>query len=314
MTTYHPEKNKSEWLVQRKRSIGGSESSAILGCDQYRSPLDIYIDKTTERVDEINNGYMWLGTVLEEPIAERYMDETGRKMRRQPFKVHPDFPFMSCTLDRQIVGDERGVGVWECKTASPYLFRDMKLNGLPEKYIIQVQHNMCVWNYKWGAICVLNRDTGEMIHFDIDRDDELISVIVEKLGLFWHGHIVPRIAPEPIAVKVVKLPPVGGEITVINNDDWFDACSVYSEAKALQSDAKMMMDMAKAKIIEHMDASDASTSEGSGMRFYYKPNKGRLTTDMKKLQADNPDINLDEYQNRGSDFMSLRAFEIGDSK
>ena len=74
------------------------------------------------------------------------------------------------------------------------------------------------------------------------------------------------------------------------------------------------MEMAKAKVAEIMTSEKASICEGSGLRFYSKPTKGRLTTDLKKLQADNPSVNLQDYQKRGNDFMTLRAFEIREAQ
>lgn len=35
-----------EWLKTRQTGIGGSDVAAILGLNRYRTPLDVYNDKT----------------------------------------------------------------------------------------------------------------------------------------------------------------------------------------------------------------------------------------------------------------------------
>ena len=308
----HAEKDKMQWLIERKKSIGGSESAAVMGLDDWRGPLDIYRDKITDKIEDIQNDVMWLGTVLEDPIANRYMDITNRQMRRQPLKVHPDYPFLSCSVDRQIVNDDRGPGIWECKTASNWYFRQMKMDGLAEKYIVQVQHNILVWGYTWGSICLMNRDNGELIHFDIDADKGIQDAIIKQCGLFWHEHIVPRIPPkaEPVEPSV-KLPPVGGDLVKIDGEQWRQATENYAAAKKLQAEAAEAMNTAKLEITDLMTANSAGIAEGNGLRYYYKLIKGKPKTDTKSLLADNPDINVEDYQTRGNDYMTLRAFNLG---
>ena len=307
MTVYHAEKDKQAWLAERKLGIGGSEASAVLGFDQYKTRGDVYIDKISEETEEIDNGYTWLGTVLEEPIARRYCEVTGRQMRRQPLRVCSDYPYMRCSIDRQIVNDDRGAGVWECKTASPYLFDEFKAGGLPEKYIIQLQHNIAVCGYTWGAICVVNRDNGEMIYFDVDRDDALIEIIRKELGLFWHGNIVPRIIPELATEPRIELHKLGGERVEITGTEWQDACEKYAYAKKQADVAKAIMNEAKVAIVEQMEKSNATKSTGAGFNFSRSVTSGRLKTDLKLLQAQNPNINIGDYQTQGNDFVTLRA-------
>ena len=37
--------NREEWLAARKKGIGGSDASALLGLNPYSSPLRVYLDK-----------------------------------------------------------------------------------------------------------------------------------------------------------------------------------------------------------------------------------------------------------------------------
>ena len=39
---------RADWLKLRRRGIGGSDVAAIIGISKWRTPLDIYNDKTEE--------------------------------------------------------------------------------------------------------------------------------------------------------------------------------------------------------------------------------------------------------------------------
>ena len=67
--------NKDErkaWLQERKTYIGGSDLGCILGLSKYKSALDIYLDKTTDIIDETTSEAAHWGNVLEDVVAQEY--------------------------------------------------------------------------------------------------------------------------------------------------------------------------------------------------------------------------------------------------
>ena len=72
---------REEWLRYRKRGIGGSDAAAVCGLNPYSSPLQVYLDKTSGE-NGYDNEAMRQGRDLEEYVARRFTEETGRKVRR----------------------------------------------------------------------------------------------------------------------------------------------------------------------------------------------------------------------------------------
>ena len=68
-----------EWLQARKSGIGGSDAGAICGLNPYTSPLAVYQDKVSETVEEKDNEAMRQGRDLEDYVARRFMEETGKR-------------------------------------------------------------------------------------------------------------------------------------------------------------------------------------------------------------------------------------------
>ena len=69
-----------DWLMARKNYIGGSESSAIIGINPFRSSIDVYMDKITDEIIENKNYRMELGNKLEDLLQENLWRKQVRKL------------------------------------------------------------------------------------------------------------------------------------------------------------------------------------------------------------------------------------------
>ena len=74
--------SKKEWLRYRKCGITGTDAGAILGLNPYRSAFQVYYDKISDTVENIDNEAMRQGRDLEEYVAQRFTEATGLKVRR----------------------------------------------------------------------------------------------------------------------------------------------------------------------------------------------------------------------------------------
>lgn len=75
--------DRETWLRDRKKGIGGSDVAAVLGLSPWRTPLDVFNDKTAETVDEKpQSDAAHFGTILEDVVAEEFSRRTGFKVMR----------------------------------------------------------------------------------------------------------------------------------------------------------------------------------------------------------------------------------------
>ncbi len=190
---------RGEWLKLRKQGIGGSDAGAVCGLNPYVSPMDVYMDKTTEEIPEQDkdNESMRLGRDLEQYVAERFCEETGFKVRRSnQMHIHPEYPFMLADVDRLIVGKENGLIGLECKTASPYSADKWKDGKVPAHYLAQCYHYMAVLNADawYIAVVIYGR---EFKFVRIERDEEVIRNLIRLEKNFWEEHVKAEIMPEP---------------------------------------------------------------------------------------------------------------------
>ena len=127
--------SRSDWLAQRRKSIGGSDAAGIIGLSQYATPYTVWADKTGRLPDQEDNEAMRQGRDLEEYVAERWMEATGKTVRRSNAILYNSlYPFAHADIDRTVVGENAGL---ECKTTSTLNLRQFKGVEFPEKYYAQ---------------------------------------------------------------------------------------------------------------------------------------------------------------------------------
>jgi hypothetical protein len=216
-------------------------------------------------------------------------------VRRLAQVTHKSYPFMLCNVDGQILGDERGPGVLELKCPAIWTFAKVKRQGLPLYYIAQMQHSLAVTGYKWGSFALFNADAWELIHFDVERDLDLIDALIVKEEQFWRQNVEQRVPPPEVEntspelmAQLAKAEGAagGGELIVRSDAEWCDAARMYLEAKELGETSENLLASAKEKLQGLMGGYGAV--EGGGLRVYYSQQDGRVTFDKKALAGVKP--------------------------
>ena len=186
---------REEWLQLRRKGIGGSDASVIMGKNPYRSILQLWEEKTGKLpVTDEGNEYTYWGNVMEPIIRKEFMNRTGLKVRQKHAMIfHKDYPYLFADVDG-IVTDERGEKcIFEAKTASQYKAEQWE-DGVPEEYILQVQHYLEVCGMDKAYIAALIGGNKFIFH-TIYRDDELIRNLISREKEFWEGCVLTGTEP-----------------------------------------------------------------------------------------------------------------------
>lgn len=193
--------SQEEWLRLRKQGIGGSDAGAICAMNPYASPMSVFYDKTREDTEDFENEAMRQGRDLEDYVARRFVETTGKNVRRSNIMyVSDEYPFMFANVDRLVVGENAGL---ECKTASPYSADKWKDGAIPEHYQLQCHHYMAVTGASswYLAVVILGQ---EFKYYEIKRDEALIQDLVRIEENFWNQHIRKGIMPNPDGSQVCE--------------------------------------------------------------------------------------------------------------
>ena len=69
--------SREDWLVERRKTIGGSDASGIMGLSKWASPYSVWAEKTGRVPEKEDTEAMRQGRDLEEYVALRWCEETG---------------------------------------------------------------------------------------------------------------------------------------------------------------------------------------------------------------------------------------------
>lgn len=185
--------SREEWLEYRRQGIGGSDASVVVGLNPYKSLLTLYYDKKGLLPETQDNEQMRQGRDLEQYVADRWMEQTGKKCRKDNFMYRSsEYPFMLADIDRDVIGENAGL---ECKTTSVYNKSDFNGGEIPLPYYVQCMHYMAVRGYDrmYLAVLVLNKG---FYSFIIERDEAEIEILIHAEKSFWKSHILQDLPPD----------------------------------------------------------------------------------------------------------------------
>lgn len=192
---------RETFLAERKLGIGGSDIASVFGIG-YGCRRRLWYDKRDVPGDypREETQAMKLGVVLEPFFAEEYQRLTSRAIGQAFSEPHRDFPELRVNADRNIYMDDDTTWVLEIKAVGRAMFYKVKREGLPEDYILQLQHAMLVKGAPAGAFAVGSRDSGELLHWDVPANPELHKAILEEGPKFWalvqNGPMPEALEPE----------------------------------------------------------------------------------------------------------------------
>ncbi len=171
-----------EWLANRLKGIGGSDAGAILGFNEWKSPYTLWCEKTGRLVNDRDNEAMRLGRDLENYVAERFMEATGKKVRQSSFSYQSEaYPFMLANVDRLVNNENAGL---ECKTTNMLTKTRYDKGDIPANYYAQCMHYMAVTGCKKWYIAILVLNKG-FYWFEVLRDDNEIQELIKAEREFW---------------------------------------------------------------------------------------------------------------------------------
>jgi len=205
-------KNRDQFLADRRTCLGGSDIGVIVGLNRWKTPYQLWEEKTGRRVDDADSLPMRFGTHAESFVASEYTRATGRRVERfNAMLRHPSAP-IGGHIDRLVIPEgksraavrgrintDRGL---ECKTTSSYVLgRDSEWgpdgsDQVPESYLLQCATYLALTGCAWWDLAALIGNH-ELRVYELRRDEELEQGIIEIADKWWTDHVLADVPPDP---------------------------------------------------------------------------------------------------------------------
>ncbi len=288
--------------MDRRGFIGASEAHHVFNAPPFGCSRYLYLNKrgVTPDYPFYGNKDTERGKGMEDIIAKIYSETTGRKVRRARHTyTHEKYPFMGGHIDRHLTGG----GILEIKCPAQRGFGIIKREGLPDAYILQMQFYLMITRKKWGAFAIFWADGWELLHFDVERDDDLIAKIEEECITFWEflkdddypyrlHHTDRRCQNCPYRIRcqqeyVYKDLDHETPAEVAEDTKLDTILSEYQEVKDMYDEACAIFDLHKQRVKDYL--ADKTAVKTPRAVIHYRPvQTERLNTG--KLKAEYPDI------------------------
>jgi len=286
--------SRKDWLLERAKSIGASDSSAVLGINPWKSNVELWLEKTNPEslLDQPDNLNMRLGRDMEPILRQLFTEETGLQVRQDNHTRYDDeYPFLSTNLDGRIVGDKvplelKTTGMWD--------------GMIPDNYFCQLQHQMMVTNspYIYFAVLVLSNFGKQFIVEKYERNERFIADMRSKMVDFWMNYVVTGVAPDPVSVKDARLlyNETNQESVIEGSFDMITICEKIKDYNKDIKKIKSKADELRVDIMDTMKEDEIMTYKGSTLSTW-KKSKGKVKFDLNKFKKDHPDI-YEEYSSQ----------------
>jgi putative phage-type endonuclease len=299
-----------DFTQDRTKYIGGSDIGAILGLSKFRTPLDVWMEKTGKEVKKLDSLPLRFGSFAEEFVASEYARATGFELLQdESIYLHPSHSFMSAHMDRFVLVSNMGNAVanqqdklptriLECKTANPFTRSEWGEPGtdqVPMSYLCQCLWYMAITGIEQCDIAVLFGNNDFRI-YEVERDLELEVLVIEKALHFWHEYVLKDIAPPAQSEAdyqslFKKSDPTK---TIEANPKTVELITQLKKLNTQSGDLDSQITQMKQQIMQEMQEAEILSYQGNLLATWKAPKPG-FRLDSKRLELEEKAI-FERYQ------------------
>jgi putative phage-type endonuclease len=193
-----------DFTQDRTKYIGGSDIGAILGLSKFRTPLQVWLEKTGQDLGKLDSLPLRFGSFAESFVATEYSRSTGFELiHDESAFIHPQHTFMSAHIDRLVLecnGQASPTRILECKTANPFAQLEWGEAGsdqVPMSYLCQCIWYMAITGIEKTDLAVLFGNNDFRI-YEIIRDQELEELVLQRAISFWDDYVLKGTPPPAV--------------------------------------------------------------------------------------------------------------------
>lgn len=253
----------------RKKTLGASEIAAILGLNEWMSPLDVWQVKTGRKPPFGGNEHTRRGQRQERQILEWLGEEIPafEIVTTCGGFVCKDWEVASATPDalaipkeiaREILNHPLGsarikAGMeranWDCCEAKSTLKTVNDITEVPH-FWLQCQWQMMCCGLRKCHLALFGPMVSNYQRFEITYAEEYMKGILKDAQEWWEKHIVNDEMPAPINEEdVLSLWPQDDGTSIVAVDSLYNAIRQYGEYGAMVKDLKAKMEPLRERIV-----------------------------------------------------------------
>lgn len=293
---------KESWLAARK--LGSSDAAAALGLNPFKSPYQLWAEKTGRLAPVEENEAMLWGKLLEPVIALEFAKRNGLYcIPANDFRVHPQHEWMTATPDFYAPNEKNVVIPIECKNVSYFQSEKYASDEIPDHVHVQLLHQMCVLGVNTGYVVAL-LGGNNLVWRKVETDD--FQWLIDAERQFWS--YVENDTPPPLragdgdVLGAMYPESEDSEYNLSYDAEVVQAVEDFKDAREIIAAAEEACDIAVAKIKNRLGPTERAIC-GDHRIVWKTITSNRVDT--KAMEADHPAI-VSQYRKPSTS----RRFEV----
>jgi putative phage-type endonuclease len=268
---------------ERRTGIGGTDASALIGVNPWRTPMDIWAEKTGRSAGIPDNEAMRAGRMLEPVILDWYAEDEGVEVCRNLPMLRQD----SILIGHVDGLDQKRGRIVEAKTASSDRgWGEPRTDQVPIHYAAQVIWYCGLAGLDVADIAVLFNGRDFRI-YTVQFDAEAFSAMRDAALRFWECNVLKDVQPAPkSAADALIAWPQSKSQAIEANETVLMAVRRLAEIKAEIKEREGECEELESVIKPFFADNDALTYNGETIATFKTQSSNRF--DQKAFEASNP--------------------------
>lgn len=268
-----------EWKALRKTKVTSTDAAVILGVSPWKTPLELWRQKTGRAEEDVVTPVMRKGSELEEPARQTYSEKY--KIDMVPNVVlHPQCTWKMASLDGINFERDR---ILEIKCGEKAY--EQAVDGvIPPYYYAQMQHAMHVSGAeRCDYFCWLSEEENVLI--EVKKDEEFLIDLLKKEEAFYLN-LINDVPPESCDKDILIIEDLDHPLTKLESE-WVSAKANLSHWQEVEKDLREKM----------IEASEGISCEGQLCRLLKYERKGSIDyASIPELEK----VDLEQYRKPSS--------------
>lgn len=280
---------------ERKKLIGGTALSAVLGINPYVTPFQIWnlmVNDVEPSHTEFAEKKMKAGKKLEKVILEYFTEEFKPDDLIYFSKYDVSFKskiyeFIAGTPDAICLRDNKSY-IIEIKNLGYNTAKEFK-DSVPVHYLCQANLYAYLFNTDYYLYAILVDGYDFQIIGPFERDNDFVNTMIQSAQDFWHNHVLKKEPPPPKSFEEVrKIYPFSQNKVVKGSPELYALCQQATQKAYLIKILQKELEDIKFEIANYMQDAEAIIYNSQPLVTFKTIYTKKLDTN--KLKKDHPEI------------------------
>lgn len=180
-----PVTDRDSWLGMRKKDVTASDVAAVFGLHPWKTPLQLWADKTGAGIEVADNAAMRRGRWLEDAVIAAFRDHHPECEDVSKPGIYVRAPAYRLGATPDAIADG-GRTVIQCKTVAAQAFKGWE-DGPPVHYQMQALTEALLLNAECAVLAVLITSAygADYREYNIPRHPAAEAKILDGVPAFW---------------------------------------------------------------------------------------------------------------------------------